>query len=65
MEQECNKSLPRYAILLAAATVLVVLLAVSLASGGLESIYNAVGDNSSLIRSMTAFLLVLTTNPSL
>lgn len=65
MGRESNKRLPRYAILLTAATVLVVLLAVGLVSGGLESLCNTIGNNPNLIRSMTAFLLMLTTNPSL
>lgn len=65
MERGHNKSLPRSAILLTVATVLVILLAVGLASGGLESLCNTIGNNSNLIRNMTAFLLVLVTNPSL
>ncbi len=65
MGREYNKSLPGCAVLLVAATAFAILLVVGLASGGLESLCNAIGDNSNLIRNMTAFLLVLTTNPSL
>lgn len=65
MGREYNKSLPMSTILLTVTAVLVVLLAVGLVSGGLESLCNTIGNSPNLIRSMTAFLLILTTNPSL
>lgn len=59
MGQENVKGLNRGLVLFAIAVVLTLLLAVSLANGALGRACDTIGSNHTLIRRMTAFLLML------
>lgn len=59
MGREEAKGLNRRSVLFAIAVALTFLLTVSLANGAIGRVCDAIGSNHSLIRRMTAFLMML------